>query len=52
MEFPISSYIHPKEKLGIKAAENLLQKIENPEFDANYKFQLDLAERDSVRTLR
>ena len=52
MEFPISSYIHPKEKLGIKAAENLLQRIENPEFDANYKFQLDLAERDSVRTLR
>ena len=37
---------------ALEAAENLLQKIENPEFDANYKFQLDLAERDSVRTLR
>lgn len=52
LEYPISSYAHPKERLGIKAAENLLKKIQDPEFDANYKFQLTLSEYPSVRTLR
>ena len=52
MEFPISSYAHPKEKLGRKVAENLLAKISDPDFDANYRFQLDLIEYQSVRSLR
>lgn len=52
LEYPISSYSHPKERLGMKAAENLLKKIEQPDFDANYKFQMELTEYPSVRTLR
>ena len=32
---PITSCLHPKEKLGIRAAENLLKMIEDPSFDGS-----------------
>ena len=50
-EVGITSAPHPMEKLGKKAAENLLQMIKNPLFDANYEFDVDIAEKDSVLRL-
>lgn len=43
---------HPMEQLGIKASENLLRMIHDPFFDANYEFDAEIVERDSVRQLR
>ncbi|MBQ9063430.1 MAG: GntR family transcriptional regulator [Eubacterium sp.] len=48
---PISSICYPKERLGEKAAENLLHLIRNPEFDANYLFQPVLIERESTNLI-
>ena len=42
---------YPLENLGKKAAENLLQMIADPFFDANYEFEVDIVQRDSVRRL-
>lgn len=50
-EVGITSAPYPMEKLGKKAAENLLQMIEEPFFDANYEFEVDVVQRDSVRRL-
>lgn len=47
----LSSLPHPKEKLGRKTAENLLQMIQNPGFDANYLFDAYPVVRGSVRNL-
>ena len=49
---PLATCSHPKEQLGIKAAENLLKMIENPEFDGNYLFPCMPVIRDSVLNLR
>ncbi len=48
---PLTTFPHPKEKLGIKVAENLIHMIENPEFDGNYLFTSEPVIRDSVQNL-
>ena len=47
----LSSFPHPKEELGRKAAENLLRMIQDPSFDGNYLFDAQAVERGSVRQL-
>ena len=49
---PLTSFPHPKEGLGRKAAENLLRLIEEPGFDANYLFDSDPVCRESVAEIR
>lgn len=51
-EVPITSIPHPMELLGQKAAENLLQLMKNPEFDATYEFAVDIVQRQSVAVAR
>lgn len=46
---PITSYQHPKEKLGEKVASNMISMIRNSMFDGNYLFQSDVIWRDSVK---
>lgn len=48
----LTSVPYPMEKLGIKAAENLLEMIRNPRFDANYEFDVHVVERNSVQELK
>lgn len=50
-EVPLTTLNHPKEKLGEIAARNILQLIEDPEYDANVVFEPVLVERDSVKKL-
>lgn len=47
----LTSIPHPMDKLGEKAALNLLQMIENPVFDATYEFDAQIMVRDSVKKL-
>lgn len=47
----LTSVPYPMEKLGVKVAENLLEIIRNPGFDANYEFDVHVVERDSVKEL-
>lgn len=47
----ITSVPHPMEKLGEKAARNLLEMIQNPDFDANYEFDTEIAVRTSVKNV-
>lgn len=47
----LTSVPHPMDRLGEKAALNLLQMIGNPAFDATYEFDARLVVRDSVKTL-
>lgn len=47
----ITSAPHPMENLGKKAAENLLRMIKDPVFDANYEFDVDIVQRNSVKRL-
>lgn len=49
---PLTSVSHPMEKLGIKAAENLLELIRDPSFDATYEFAPELTERASAVELK
>lgn len=51
-EVPLTSVPHPMERLGAKAADNLLHMIKKPGFDGNYEFQTDIVERESVKTLK
>lgn len=48
---PFTSFPHPKELLGRKAAENMLQMIDYPEFDGNYLFDTEPVLRGSVRQI-
>ncbi len=48
---PLTTFPHPKEKLGAKVAENLLQMIENPEYDGNYLFTTEPVIRNSITNL-
>lgn len=48
---PFTSFPHPMEELGRRAAENLVRMIENPGFDGNYKFRSEAVLRNSVRTI-
>lgn len=50
-EVGITSAPHPMERLGQKAAQNLLRMIKDPYFDANYEFDVDIVQRESVRKL-
>lgn len=45
----ITTYDHPKGKLGQKAAENLLKLLEDPSFDANYIYRGTPLLLDSVK---
>ena len=47
-EVPITSLPHPKEKLGSKAAEVLLQLIAGRKKDATFEFDTRVVERESV----
>lgn len=47
----LTSVPHPMDRLGEKAAINLLQMIGNPSFDATYEFDAQVVVRDSVKTL-
>lgn len=51
-EIPITSLPHPKEKLGEKAAEKLLELIGGSKRDVTYEFDTRVVERDSVRKLQ
>lgn len=51
-EVPITSFPHPKEALGKKAAKNMIRLLERPGFDANYLFEAEAVERDSVKFLQ
>lgn len=48
-QIPFTSFIHPKEELGRKAAENLIKMIEDPGFDASYMFESEPVLRESIR---
>lgn len=47
----LTSVPHPMERLGAKAALNLLKLIENPSYDATYEFDAEIVERNSVKRL-
>lgn len=50
-EQPLTSVAYPIKELGKKAAENLLQLIENNDFDATYEFSPTLTIRNSVKRI-
>ena len=47
----LDSVPHPKEKLGAKAAENLVHLIHNAQFGATHEFEEDITVRSSVRNI-
>lgn len=47
----ISSVIYPTRSIAEKSASNLLELIKDSQFDANYEFDVELVERDSVKNL-
>ncbi len=48
---PIDSIPHPKEKLGERAAENLVRLIHHPGFHATYEFEEEIEVRGSVKAI-
>lgn len=48
----LTSVPYPMERLGEKAAYNLLEMIRNQKFDGNYEFEVHVTERDSVKELK
>ncbi|MCD7905437.1 MAG: GntR family transcriptional regulator [Clostridiales bacterium] len=50
-DLKITSFPHPLEALGVKAAENMLKMIENPLFNGSFLFDAEAEERESVRFL-
>ena len=48
---PLTSVKHPMAQLGIKAAQNMLHMIKEPDFAATYEFDAQLELRNSVRKL-
>jgi len=51
-EIPLTSIAYPIKELGEKVATNMIQLIQNYNFDANYDFIPTISMRDSVRRLR
>lgn len=51
-EVKLTSVPHPMEKLGEKAAQNLLELIKNPGFDARYEFDTEIVARESVQRIK
>ncbi|HJD14355.1 MAG TPA: GntR family transcriptional regulator [Candidatus Ruminococcus avistercoris] len=47
----LSGIRYPRADVGQKAAQNLLQLIKDPNYDANYLFEPELVEHDSVREI-
>lgn len=47
-EVEFSSVQHPMDKLGAKAAENLIQMMKSSKFDGTYEFQTTISVRNSV----
>lgn len=47
----ITTVPHPMDKLGEKAAQNLLQMISDPSFDGTYEFDAEVVCRDSVKKI-
>ncbi len=50
-EVPLTSVIHPMDKLGEKAAKKLLRIIEDYRDNGSYEFEAKIFERDSVRKI-
>ena len=50
-EVPMTSLPHPKEKLGAKAAENLIEMIHNYKYDGTYEYSTRVVERESTKAL-
>lgn len=50
-EVSLTSIPHPMERLGEKAADNLIKLMKDPNFDANYEFDEDIVVRDSVKRI-
>lgn len=48
----LTSIPHPKDRLGERAALNLLKMIQEPGYDGTYEFDADIVVRDSVRDRR
>lgn len=48
----LTSFAHPREALGRKAAKNMIRMIENPYFDGTFLFDSEVVERSSVYHLR
>lgn len=48
----LTSIPHPKDKLGEKAALNLLKMIQNPAYDGNFEFGAEIIGRESVMDRR
>ncbi len=48
---PLTSVDHPKGNLGKKVAEQMLQMIDNPNFNSSYEFSVEVIERESVRDM-
>lgn len=48
---PLTSVVHPMERLGRKAAENMLKLIQDREYDASCFFPCGIEERASVRKI-
>ena len=47
----LTSLPYPTDELGIRAAENIVSLIRNPDYDATFEFVPDVVERDSVKKL-
>lgn len=50
-EVPLTSVAYPITELGHRAAENLLELINDSSFDANYEFPATITIRDSVKRI-
>ncbi|MEG1886501.1 MAG: substrate-binding domain-containing protein, partial [Oscillospiraceae bacterium] len=50
--YNLTSVIYPSREIGSKAAEMLLQKIQNPNFSATYKFGASLVKRNSIKNIK
>lgn len=48
IDLPLTSVVHPKERLGIRAAESILDLIKDPSANVTYEFPPEIVKRDSV----
>lgn len=48
---PLTSITHPKEQLGMLAAESILKMIENPYLEVKYTYKPELMKRESVKKI-